>query len=814
MSVSTVSILLAAAAALQSSDTIAVSGFDFYGPYPVTMPLMVDSVDVHSKAYDPVSVLSAGIEKHAVRPSGIHIPAGELPASNTPAVNMLAFTVDNTIYATPLLNVSGLKDYKITVDGSAVEPGSQLKLSPSSHRVVIKYLSQPDVSDTVSVSLTGASGLSVRTDGNRLFSLDDVLHGQRIYQAPVSPDGKWMITIISNTIKGGNTSWLWSVVDTSTGQTLLTTTEAISWMPQSSLYYLTRYDVDGRSLIAVDPATGNEKVLAKSLPEGSFIVSPDEKSLIFLIREEGPKEDPSVYQVLEPEDRQPGWRNRTRLAKYDMSTGILQPLTHGYHNISLLDISPDGNRLLMSVSKSRLEKRPTTLFSIIDLDMTTMKTDTIVSEDGFVSTAVYSPDGNAILVCGSPEAFGGIGNVVPEGRHPSMVDNQLFLCSADGTVKPLTRDFDPSVQSFVWNKADGKIWFNAENRDYISLYRLDPVTGKITQVSVPEDLVNGFSLPKNGTTGSFWGQSASNSSRLYTIDTRKLRSTLISEPQGEMLADVELGICEPWNFINSRGDSIYGRFYLPPSFDPSRKYPLIVNYYGGCSPTSRNFATRYPHHAYAAQDYVVYVIEPSGATGFGQEFSSRHVNTAGQGVAEDIIEGTKQFCREHAYVDSTKIGCIGASYGGFMTQYLQTVTPMFAAAISHAGISDHTSYWGEGYWGYSYSEVSMADSYPWSDIDLYVKQSPLYRADRIHTPLLFLHGDADKNVPVGESIQMFTALKLLGRPTAFVAVADQDHHILDYDKRRKWQDTIFAWFARYLKDDPTWWNELYPPKSL
>lgn len=101
---------------------------------------------------------------------------------------------------------------------------------------------------------------------------------------------------------------------------------------------------------------------------------------------------------------------------------------------------------------------------------------------------------------------------------------------------------------------------------------------------------------------------------------------------------------------------------------------MIVNYYGGCSPVSRNFESRYPHHAYAALGYVVYVIEPSGATGFGQEFSARHVNTAGEGVAQDIIEGTKQFCKEHAFVNDKKIGCIGASYGGFMTQYLQTQT--------------------------------------------------------------------------------------------------------------------------------------------
>ena len=178
------------------------------------------------------------------------------------------------------------------------------------------------------------------------------------------------------------------------------------------------------------------------------------------------------------------------------------------------------------------------------------------------------------------------------------------------------------------------------------------------------------------------------------------------------------------------------------------------------------------------------------------------------------IFGTQAFCDEHAFVNRKKIGCIGASYGGFMTQYLQTKTDLFAAAISHAGISDHTSYWGEGYWGYSYSEVSMANEYPWTNKHLFVDQSPLYNADKIHTPLLFVHGTADNNVPVGESIQLYTALKLLGRPTAMVLVDGQDHHIIDYEKRLKWQNTIFAWFAKWLQDDASWWTEMYGDEKM
>ena len=134
-----------------------------------------------------------------------------------------------------------------------------------------------------------------------------------------------------------------------------------------------------------------------------------------------------------------------------------------------------------------------------------------------------------------------------------------------------------------------------------------------------------------------------------------------------------------------------------------------------------------------------------------------------------------------------------------MTDYLQTVTDIFAAAVSHAGISNIASYWGEGYWGYSYSEVASAGKYPWNAPEMYTRQSPLFNADKIHTPILFTQGSNDTNVPIGESIQMFTALKLLGRETAFVEVSGENHQILDYGKRFLWQDTIFAWVCPRLR---------------
>lgn len=799
-----------------SAEVIVVDRFNYNGPYAIVAPAQFDSLDVQSKKFEMKNMIDnyfAPMSKNA-QPITIEDFA---PSDSTPyALHRLSFNIENSNYAKATLNIAGLENYKVYMDGAPI--GADLKLKPATHTVDIDYISSGVSTDSLKVSIeTVNDGLiSLRNDGKRVMTLDDVMHGTRISSTSTSPDGKWAIVVYYTTVKGGQTDWSAKLISTADGKVAGATSYAARWMPKSNKYYFTRRSVDGLELITVDPATGAEEIMAEKIPYGSFVFSPDESYLIYSTYQNGPAEDlRGVYQVLTPNDRQPGWRNRAGLAKYDLATGLMSPITFGHRNVSLCGISPDSKKLLVLTSYDRLTERPTTLFSLQLIDLESMETETLVADDGFIREAVFSPDGHSILITGSPEALGSIGKNVPEGMTPSMYDIQLYKMDvATKNVTPLTKHFNPSVASVNWSDADNQIYITADNRDMISLYRINPSTGAIRQIDMPEDLVKSISLPSTGNCATWVGQGASSSDALYTLNTKTLKSVEIDRPLNRQIADVELGACEPWNFVNERGDTIYGRYYLPPNFDPSKKYPMIVNYYGGCTPTARNFESRYPHHVYAAHGYVVYVVEPSGAAGFGQEFSARHVNTAGKGVADDIIEGTKKFCAEHPFVNDKKIGCIGASYGGFMTQYLQTVTDIFAAAISHAGISDHTSYWGEGYWGFSYSEVSMANSYPWSDPDLYVKQSPLYNAHKVNTPLLFLHGDKDNNVPVGESIQMFTALKLLGKETAFVAVADQDHHILDYDKRIKWQDTIFAWFAKWLQDDPEWWNDMYPEKSV
>lgn len=825
-----------------SAETIEVKTLKYAGPYAVAQPWMADSVNIKGEAFDLKQLLDSPLSFTLLN-KGKEVTAAQLLADKQDALHLASFCVSNTQRTKATIAVEGLEQYRLFVDGEQVEVNgdkAETILTPSQHTVVIKYLTRKNASSdkkSIKLTVTAANGAPLSVGdaaAKRVYNIYDVICAPNYPSVSISPNGKFIVVRKTWVDRKGNNHSINELRNSQTNRLMATFEESVKWMPSSNKLYFTQKASDSSiageekqdgtlQLITINPLTMEREVLASHLPEGWFQFTPDEKTLIYTLTTEGRKKDPQVYDVKEPEDRQPGWRERSNLAKYDLASGILQPLTFGYHNIYLMDISADSRYLLIGKEEERLTKRPTTLTSFYRLDLgsmnassaTTPKVETLIEKGEFLNSAQFSPDGKSILVSASPEAFNGIGKNVEEGQTPSMIDTQLYLMTlSDKKVRPLTKDFNPNVQSVDWSKADGNIYFTAEDKDCVHLFQLNPKSGKFTLLKTPEEYIKSFSLASSAAEMAFSGQSASNADRLYKMNTKALKSQLVDDLSARELKDVELGECKAWNFVNSRGDTLCCRYYLPPHFDAAKKYPMIVNYYGGCSPTSRMFQSRYPHHVYAAMGYVVLVVNPSGATGFGQKFSARHVDTAGEGVAEDIISSTQAFCDEHAFVNRKKIGCIGASYGGFMTQYLQTKTDLFAAAISHAGISDHTSYWGEGYWGYSYSEVSMANEYPWTNKHLFVDQSPLYNADKIHTPLLFVHGTADNNVPVGESIQLYTALKLLGRPTAMVLVDGQDHHIIDYEKRLKWQNTIFAWFAKWLQDDASWWTEMYGDEKM
>ena len=716
------------------AETFEVQKLKHAGPYPIATPWMADSVNVKGEKFSMEGVLDSPLSFTLLN-NGKEVAASQLLAdSRQNALHLASFTISNTSRTQATIEVKGLKQYRLFVDGEQVKVNgdkAETVLMPSTHTVVIKYLTASSADASASkknasekssssekkadqdfkISITAADGkqLSVGESSastKRTFNIYDVICMPNYAGVQMSPNGKFMIVSKTWVDRQGKNHNINELRNCQTNKVVASFEESVRWMPRTNKLYFTEKASDSSiagegkadgevQLITINPMNMGREVLAANIPEGWFQFTPDEKSLIYTLYEEGRKKDPQVYDVKEPDDRQPGWRTRSYLAKYDLASGILQPLTFGYHNVYLNDISADSRYLLIGKSEERLTKRPTTLNSLYRLDLNDMSVEALVEKGEFLNSAQFSPDGRSILVTGSPEAFDGIGKNVEEGQTPSMVDTQLYLMNlADKKVRPMTKNFNPNVQSVDWSKVDGNIYFTAEDKDCMHLFQLNPKSGKFTLLKTPEENIKSFSIAAAAPEMAFSGQSASNADRLYKMSTRAQKSLLVDDLSARLLKDIELGECKAWNFVNSRGDTLCCRYYLPPHFDASKKYPMVVNYYGGCSPTTRMFQSRYPHHVYAAMGYVVLVVNPSGATGFGQKFSARHVDTAGEGVAEDIISSTQAFCDEHSFVNRKKIGCIGASYGGFMTQYLQTKTDLFAAAISHAGISDHTSYWG------------------------------------------------------------------------------------------------------------------------
>jgi len=285
------------------------------------------------------------------------------------------------------------------------------------------------------------------------------------------------------------------------------------------------------------------------------------------------------------------------------------------------------------------------------------------------------------------------------------------------------------------------------------------------------------------------------------MDLRQSREWEVEDPSAGTYRAWRLSTPEEIRWKGPGGEMLEGWAY-PALGGAGEDAPLVVNYYGGAVPMQRDFS--FTHQWLAANGYRVLVLNTRGAYGWGDDFADHHAGDWGPESAADVLSGVKAYLKDHP---RAKMGIYGGSYGGFLTQYILTLSDDFDAAVSRKGISSLASYWGQGEWGWTYGDMSLGGALPWDDRELFVGHSPLYRADRIDTPLLLLHGQADRNVPPGESLQLFTALKMQGKPVEMVTLPGEDHsfqttyaHWVDH-----WQ-LLLDWFDRWLKDQPQAWE--------
>ena len=807
--------------------------------YDIQMPVMMSKTNLQGKSFDNKDLLKAFVSFPKESQYSDQLKANiydyfqlSKPVNNA-RIYLLSFDLSADNYSKTILKVQAPSMFEVYINGvkeadktSIEDTLSNAKIANlnfsilpvSKYHIVIKYLSLSSNIAPESIKITlepenKKENISYNLSHNnkRSITIRDILVGKRVSSSSISPSGDYVLLGYTTTQNDGKAFSEKELISLkSNSRVVLSSQINYGWMPTSNKLYYIRKTSEQSDLITINPQNQEESIFASDIPDGVCRFTPDEKSLIYTDTEKAEASKSDLIQLTAPESVQPGNDDRKFISKYNFGSGIKERLTFGKNSTTINDISSDSRYLLFSVSEYEPTKRPFFFNSLYRLDLESMAIDTLFEKQGFANLTIFSPDGRKVLIEGSAEAFAGIGNILPKDEIPNSYNRLAFVMDiSTKQIDAITRDFKPSIDNSYWNKADGMIYFMVTDKDYERVYRYNPTTKKYDLLNLSEDVVRDFDLSSLSEKATYYGVGIANSTKAYVYDLRNNRSTLIADPYQSTLENLNLSKTDDWNFTSSDGSTIYGRYYLPPNFDSSKQYPLIVYYYGGTVPTARTLEAPYPAQVYAALGYVVYVLQPSGAIGYGAEFAARHVNGWGKQNAQDIIDGTKLFVKEHPFVDDKKIGCIGASYGGYMTMYLQTQTDIFAAAVSHAGISSISSYWGEGYWGYTYSSGASAYSYPWNNPDLYVKQSPLFNAEKINTPLLLLHGTVDTNVPIGESMQMYTALKVLGKPVEFIQVKGENHGIRDFKKRIEWNNSIYAWFAKWLKNDSSWWDSMY-----
>jgi dipeptidyl aminopeptidase/acylaminoacyl peptidase len=668
-------------------------------------------------------------------------------------------------------------------DEKYASPSPTLNLSPDQHMTISHLLETPEL-----------SGISISPDGSlAAVSLRQVL-------PPTDDTESWveLYDLSENRL-----------VQTYRGATSIS---RVTWAPTGKRFSYAAKNKTGTTLWIIDLENGTTLPILDNVADfGTHAWSPNSQFIIYSVAQKGSDDLQGVKRFQNLSDRQSWWRNKFYLYKVTVPEGVKKRLTAGEFSTTLNSISPDGKSLLFTRTLIDYSERPFTKTELYSLDLISLK-QRLLWEGKWMDQAQWSPDGTKILFLGGPSAFGDIGKNMTKDLIPNEYDTQAYLFDLETKyVKSISQDFNPAIAQAHWNQTENAIYFLTTDHSYRRLYRFDLEKEEYLNVPVAGvEVIENFDMAKNKPVAVLTGSGAAQPPKAYILNLKNKKSQLLRDPAENQFADVKFGTVERWTFNNQKGRLIEGRIYYPPDFDPSKIYPCIVYYYGGTMPVTREFGGRYPKNLWAAQGYVVFVLQPSGAIGYGQQFSAYHVNDWGSVVADEIISGVKEFLASHPFVDPKKVGCIGASYGGFITMLIQTQTSLFSAAVAHAGISSIASYWGEGYWGYSYSAYAAANSYPWNRKDIYVNQSALFSADKITTPLLLLHGSEDTNVPPGESTQLFTALKILGREVEYIQIHDQDHHILAYNKRKIWTKTIMAWFDRWLRNQPEWWYSLYP----
>jgi dipeptidyl aminopeptidase/acylaminoacyl peptidase len=397
----------------------------------------------------------------------------------------------------------------------------------------------------------------------------------------------------------------------------------------------------------------------------------------------------------------------------------------------------------------------------------------------------------------------------PDGRYLAYRAQSRPGCESDRwqlmlfdrkthDARPIAPAFDTSVDSYAWTPDSKALYLTAEQEGRVVAFRLD-VPGTTPRPLAISGSAGDLQVAPDGRSLVFSRSTASEPVELYRANADGSNAVAITRLNADAMAAAHLRPAESVWYHGAGGARVQGWIVKPPNFRDDGKYPLLFLVHGGPQGAwMDSWGYRWNPQVFAAAGYVIFMPNPRGSTGFGQQFEDEISGDWGGKVFEDLMKGV-DYAEALPYVERGRTGAAGASFGGYMMDWFLGHTTRFKAIVTHAGVYNLASMYGvtEELW---FPEWDLKGT-PWTNPALYDKLSPHRYAKNFKTPTLVTHGELDFRVPIGEGLQLYTTLQRLGVPSKMIYFPDEGHWINKPGNSALWYHGFIEWMDRWVKAD-------------
>jgi dipeptidyl aminopeptidase/acylaminoacyl peptidase len=435
------------------------------------------------------------------------------------------------------------------------------------------------------------------------------------------------------------------------------------------------------------------------------------------------------------------------------------------------------------------------------------------------STPLYSPDGKYIAYRAQKRP----------GYESDIFMLSLYDRKTGQTIRFLpTSKTDRWVNAFAWAPDSSKIYFTSEDKGESPIYSVSfkinpPEIEKGYDIAIGgtaldyKEIVRGYNddlaVTPEGTRLIYTSMSVARSNELYSTLTGGCSNTVsssgramsllclvtpITHLNNSLLSQIAISPLEPFLFTGAHGDKVEGFVVKPPNFDPSKKYPVKFLIHGGPQGAwGDDWSYRWNPELFAANGYVVIMINFHGSTGYGQKFIDAINGDWGGAPYEDLMKGLDYAESHYGFIDKDRECALGASYGGYMANWILGHTNRFKCIVSHDGMFDTESFWGttEELW---FPEWEFKGT-PYTNREMYRKWSPALFAANFKTPTLVIHGQKDYRLDLSQGLALFTTLQRMGVPSKMLYFPDEGHWVLKPQNSQLWYKMVNEWVDQWTK---------------